>query len=276
MKDAGTVFPRLAGGLGNQMFQIAAAIGLANRLGCEWAVPRDGGEIYGQGRLPQCYRENLYRYLPFRQPGASLQLRERRTAYHWLRVPRLKTDWTMAGYWQSPRYWEHCAAEVRAAFDLSWWDGGESLERLRRASGKPLCAIHYRGGDYLRYPGKHAVCGGTYFRRALAALREEYLIVLFTDDVESARREGVPHDHHFATGDDALDFAAMAHCDAGIISNSTFAWWAMVLGTTKREIHAPDRWFGPQGPTDFHSIYPKEWILHSTTTTDTFDSTCLP
>lgn len=262
MKGARTIFPRLTGGLGNQMFQIAAAIGLAERLGCGWACPEDMENHHGQGNPPDHYRSNLFRNLRFVRPGAHGLIREYRWRYQWIRIPKLEADWMMTGHWQSPNYWEHCAAKVHAAFDLGWWSGGEVLERLRRDSGKPLCAVHYRGGDYLRLGNKHYVCGAAYYRRATAALADEYTLVLFTDDIATASQMDIRHDYHFSAGDDAEDFAAMAQCDAGIISNSTFAWWAMTLGRPKREVHVPDRWFGPEGPKDFESIYPGGWKRH--------------
>lgn len=262
MKGARTIFPRLTGGLGNQMFQIAAAIGLAERLGCGWACPEDMENHHGQGNPPDHYRSNLFRNLRFVRPGAHGLIREYRWRYQWIRIPKLEADWMMTGHWQSPKYWEHCAAKVHAAFDLGWWRDSYGLDQLRRDSGKPLCAVHYRGGDYLLQRNKHHVCGNAYYRRATEALADEYTLVLFADDIESARQMNIRHDYHFSAGDDAEDFAAMAHCDAGIISNSTFAWWAMTLGRPKREVHVPDRWFGPEGPKDFESIYPGSWKRH--------------
>ncbi len=125
MRGARTIYPRLTGGLGNQMFQIAAAMGLAERLDCNWACPEGMMDFHGLRNPPDVYRPTLFRKLPFSRPGSCSLIREYRWSYHWIRAPRLDTDWMMSGYWQSPRYWEQCAAKVCETFDLSWWTGAE-------------------------------------------------------------------------------------------------------------------------------------------------------
>ena len=47
----------------------------------------------------------------------------------------------------------------------------------------------------------------------------------------------------------------MSLCDANIITNSTFSWWAAWLGERPNKlIIAPEKWFGPEGPQDQQDI----------------------
>jgi hypothetical protein len=53
-----------------------------------------------------------------------------------------------------------------------------------------------------------------------------------------------------------------------VIANSTFSWWATWLNPNNyvdRVICCPNKWFGPEGPQDFETIYEPEWIRIETT-----------
>jgi hypothetical protein len=44
------------------------------------------------------------------------------------------------------------------------------------------------------------------------------------------------------------------------MSNSSFSWWAVMLGTKCDRVVAPDRWYGRDGPQDFQEMYADDWI----------------
>jgi hypothetical protein len=44
------------------------------------------------------------------------------------------------------------------------------------------------------------------------------------------------------------------------MSNSSFSWWGTYLSNDfESKVYAPDTWFGPSGPQDFHDIYEENW-----------------
>lgn len=47
-----------------------------------------------------------------------------------------------------------------------------------------------------------------------------------------------------------------------IMANSTFSWWGVWLSDHKEKIViSPKKWFGPDGPHPFNSIYLDDWII---------------
>ena len=54
------------------------------------------------------------------------------------------------------------------------------------------------------------------------------------------------------------DLYVMTQCDYHIIANSSFSWWGSYLSNSQLTI-APEKWFGPQGPNNWDSIYCNNW-----------------
>jgi hypothetical protein len=57
-----------------------------------------------------------------------------------------------------------------------------------------------------------------------------------------------------------IDFCMMSLCDAHVIANSSFSWWAAALGNVEAVI-APAQWFGPKGPEKWQTIYAGGWVI---------------
>jgi hypothetical protein len=148
--------------------------------------------------------------------------------------------------------------------------GGSGLrlnERLRGVAARTLGAlpgrpsdryfVHVRRGDYTIYPSREhpAVLSLAWYREQMTRVRAHNpnaVFVVTSDDK--------PYVDEFFTGDPGVfivhlgvleDFAVMAGClGGGILSASTFAWWAACL--TRRD--SPDAYF----------VAPKYWAGHRT------------
>ena len=161
------------------------------------------------------------------------------------------------GYWQSERYFERHAAQLRV--DLGWrqpLDGrNAAIAELMRKDRS--VSIHVRRGDYATNPrvlAKHGVCPIEYYLHAVKTLiqdgrgRNWYL---FSDDAAWVREHLAPHlsgevhvvDHNHGA-DSHFDMQLMSLCDDYIIANSSFSWWGAWLSTSPdQRVIAPQRWF---------------------------------
>ena len=212
---------RIVGGLGNQMFQYAAALALARHHGTD--VRLDIGE----------FRVNTARRFQLRmlQVGAAVADDAASEVERLETVPRalvatgemvrrigrriaprtdeiyheptfhfdpgffdLKPPVTLSGYFQSERYFTSVADEVRQQFKLLRPLPAGALAVAERVERTPVAvSVHVRRGDYVNQPDAarvHGVHGADYYRRATniieAGLGSNVTFFVFSDEPETA------------------------------------------------------------------------------------------
>lgn len=174
------------------------------------------------------------------------------------------------GFYQSERYFEPIADEVREAFTFS-----ESLasartrELLSQIKASPTAvSLHVRRGDYLEpkvWRNTGCVCGLQYYHDAVRYI-EQYVTsphyYVFSDDIPWATANLKLRNATFVTwnhGQDSWqDMMLMAACRHNIICNSTFSWWGAWLNPYEEKIViAPERW---SALADTPHRCPPSWI----------------
>ncbi len=239
-------FPRLGemGRLGNQMFQVAATVAHALRVGTEPA-------------FPDWPYKNVFD-VPlgwFGRECGGVSYIER--AFSFSRLPD-GDERALEGYFQSPRYFEDVEHEIRRIFQTRT----PAFPKLPRRVG-----IHVRRGDYLAKPDYHRNLPLAYYDVAIGEIESivhpmNYLVS--SDDMDWCRHHFIGPRFSFMT-DDLEDWEAMlalASCEALIIANSAFSWWAAWLcDSPYKTVVSPSAklWFGPAGPQDTQDLLPSEW-----------------
>lgn len=272
---------RLAGGLGNQMFQFAAGFALAERHRTALVLDQSGlaSTVAGEGSIPRDYALDLFA-LPAScratlQPGwrkwVAHRFQERSMRYDpaFARVP---AGSYLAGYWQSAAYFRGVEDRLRAIFWLAAPPGDAALAD-EIAAGESVC-VHVRRRDFVHDPTIariHGACDAAYYRAASAELhrlRPAARFFVFSDDVEWCRTAdlagGLPARivSGDAAGRDGLarDLALMTRCRHFILANSSFGWWAAWLGHHPDSVTvAPDPWFADPA-LDASDLVPEHWL----------------
>lgn len=236
------------GRFGNQMFQVASTIGIAEHNGYEYAFPQwvnsDAAVRFGTTEDIKVH-DWFVKQLPL--------VDERRVIHHadyhipWgfqhLKHP---DGWNYVGHMQSEKYFSHCKELIRDYLTL-------------KDERKPLkyTAIHVRMTDYGSQ--HHPICTPEYYLEAVNHVPGPYM--LFSDDPMRANKHIAPivvDKVHIGGTLDA--FATMKACKNHIIANSTFSWWAAWLAGGK--VVAPKQWFGPAySDLETKDIYPESWIV---------------
>ncbi len=143
------------------------------------------------------------------------------------------------GYWQTNAPFmlvrNKLLATLQPKNPLS--SGAEAL--IAKTRSKDAGFIHVRRGDYLHFMGEKGVLPVGYFSRALAKMRQMgkkiSLWMIFSEDrIWALNNLGfVPNAEiidYQSSNRDIEDLMIMKTCSAGIIANSSYSWWGAALG----------------------------------------------
>jgi Glycosyl transferase family 11 len=253
------IVPRLSGGLGNQMFQIAAAYALARRVGSKLALNYDRHFSTGQGGHPLKYKDTLFKKIPVTAQWPTTIYR-----YHEYRYCPLfpSRHVQLDGYFQSGKYFDDFQDEVRDLFEFPEPAQAEA-RRYLALDKRPTVGIHMRLGDYFstRYKSSLGVCTPYYYQTALSHFpKDEYRFILCSDDPEAAKE--ILNDTSveiFRGSDELAEMALLSQCNNLIISNSSFSWWSSFMGIKKKKVIAPRIWFSKKSGLMDADMYEDTW-----------------
>ena len=246
----------LMGGLGNYMFQISAAYSIAKDLRTDAVF--DLSRTGQSQRHINNYLNNIFSKVKFGTPIPKYIFNERGFSYDQIPVA---DDLYLSGYFQSEKYFIKHAEDIRELFRC---EDTEIKLREHISQIDYTCSIHVRRGDYLNYPNKHSQSPADYYNTAISLVKEQNTnatFLVFSDDIQWCKNHFVGTEYIFIEGfEDWEDLILMSLCDANIITNSTFSWWAAWLGERPNKlIIAPEKWYGPEGPQDQQDIIPERW-----------------
>lgn len=225
------IVPTLMGGLGNTLFQIAAAIGQAELTRNEWKIPASWK-----------YRE--YFSIPDEKYIDSHELpRYKELNFHYSPIPKFD-NLELFGYFQSELYFKHCERKIRMYFRNRF-----PVSEIPEGAG----AIHIRGGDYLNLSEYHYNLEPEYYHAAIGQSGLE-LFYVFTDDKPHAQKilKGINRQFVYfdslaksKEANDVYDLFQMSKFPVIIMANSSYSWWAQWLNPNMNKVvYAPPKWFG--------------------------------
>ena len=287
------VIAKIEGGLGNQLFQYAAARSLADRLHCELALDLRG--LVEMGDRP--FQLDLYHIratvatasdlngLPHWRSTRSTRLKSRLSQKYpavisfpifWplsfafdSRFDKISRPAYLVGYWQTEKYFawnrERILQDISLRAPLA-----ENIPLLSLMRTCNSVALHIRRGDYVTNSAAaeyHGLCDLAYYRNALEQVKKniaDLQVFVFSDDLDWARKNlqlDVPT--HFVAGNSVdkgyLDLELMSECQHHIVANSSFSWWgAWRAQSPQQEVYAPKRWFSDVR-TNTGDVIPSRW-----------------
>lgn len=267
------------GRLGNQLFQIAAAMSYAAEHDMACVMPPWPYAVYLADPRP-----DLFSNTGVETP--DIVVREQGFAFDGtdefvnatLRSPHAQMARTVSlhGYFQSERFFAKHADAVRSLFQPHpvMAEYLQSKYATLFQSGHRRCAIHVRRGDYTWNHQRHPLQPFLYYD---AALKEMYkhggvvpVFIVFSDDIPYckavlANQLHLPMERTvFVEGNvDIADMWLMSACHDHVIANSTFSWWGAWLckHPDKRVVAPLSNWFGPQlAHLDKKDLLPAGWV----------------
>ena len=252
--------------LGNQMFQIAAAVAFALDNGYEPYFPDLSGSSWGM--------EDTYRYVFWRlnpqQPKGEVQYIYHEWNEGWKIPIPAQPNMLLQGYYQSEKYFAHHKETILDLFAPSH----EVMEYLQTKYSTILehpntVAIHVRTyiKDYGHVPTPeefHAFPGVGYYEKAVAMFPEDSLFILCSDHIQWCK-DNLSHlakNLIFIEGNKHVyDLYLMTQCKHHIMANSTFSWWAVYLNRNPdKKVVTPNYWFGGAWRGSADNLVLEEWI----------------
>ena len=248
------------GGLGNQLFQIAAGYAHARRINSKFAINYSMNHSGpGQGFHPHKYRYSIYKNIPTTDLVVPVVYTEKELTYYPIRP---MDNICLYGYFQSEQYFWDYKDEVKNLFSFEF----ESKDRIKKKLDKikKKVGIHVRLGDYLvkEYDGVfHRIDYQSYLEEAMSYFESDHEFLIFSDDFESLNKKiNLNGFINLNNHDEVEDLYCLSQCDSIIMSNSSFSWWGGWLGKPKGKIISPDKWFGPKVQKDYEDRFSKSWI----------------
>jgi hypothetical protein len=273
------------GGLGNQLFQYAAAKQWAQELDCELVVDQswfqrplatETPRPYELSRYPLSLRcateqeQRRWRWMHGRLARFASPLMPMRLVVESSQLSPVVTAGSyLKGYWQSQDYFK--SSRVQLLRELQPKSPPSDLDQqvLAQISSCNAVSIHVRRGDYVSLSSAaafHGLCSIDYYQQSidymLSHVTEPRFFVFSDDPAWSKANLPLPQNSYYVAHNKAetafQDLRLMQHCRHHIIANSSFSWWGAWLASAEQQlVLAPKQWFAAQQTPD--NLIPANW-----------------
>lgn len=271
----------LKGGLGNQLFQISTLISymidnnipifLMNQKETRKDRPFYWASIF---HCLQPYIKNIY--------PKCLIYKELSFHYNKLPIFNITENIMLDGYFQSYKYFEHNKFVI--------FDKLQLLEQKKHIIDKysteykfkNTISLHFRIGDYKKYPDYHTILPIHYYTSAITyimdttkqkkvnilcvyELEDEEIIIHKMNEIQNTLSSKYNMNIMMINTKipDYEQMLIMSECNYNIIANSTFSWWSAYLNAKEDKIVCypnPKYWFGKKFKTyNLNDLFPPEW-----------------
>lgn len=267
---------KLRGGLGNQMFQIAAALSLGKDLGIEVAFDHNQHYLPNQGNKSTDYSENIFRNINFINTIKISSIYKERNFYYNYPMTRIfkiqlfiskyvnglvNNNLQLDGYFHSYKYFSNNKKYIRKVFSIDEISNKIISDKYIGILDQNPAFIHVRRGDYLKFKDKYPPCSLEYYYSAINEFDIDKIFFVFSDDISWCRKNFLGERFIIIENNpDYIDLYLMSKCSGSIIANSSFSWWGAWLNNNHNNIvFAPKEWFGHNEPYNTKDLIPGEW-----------------
>lgn len=284
-----------SGGLGNQMFQYAAARALSLKLSTSLSA-----DLY------KIYKKSRATFRPYQLSVFDLRLetytslvdkivikgfdflKSNKLGIHLLKKKGYFTDkdsqtydeafhslsdgTILFGYFQNEQYFSTYQDIIRKDFTFSSRLDNQNLQVLQAMQNENSVSIHIRRGDYKNNQTNLFVQPTEYYAEAMRwmeAKLNDPIYFIFSDEIDWAK-EHLPIPKNKSTfidwniGENAyLDMQLMSNCKHNIIANSSFSWWGAWLNpNTEKIVVAPSKWYKNRKAENYpEGFIPDSWTI---------------
>lgn len=267
---------KLIGGLGNQMFQYAAAKALALEKKQHLQININAFQSYKIQHYSlnhfnitaSVYKKSNKFITKFKQYFyKTTYYTENEFQFNPLFFSLNGDDIILDGFFQSEKYFLKYRTELLHEFQIVSNLKSVTKSNIQQMAQENSVSIHIRRGDYLQHE-IHNTDKTAYYAQAIEHIKltiNNPVFYMFSDDMNWVK-ENFPIDgnvQYIDFNDDATnyeDMKLMSSCKHNIIANSSFSWWSAWLNTNPDKIViAPKKWFNSE-ERNYSDVIPVAWI----------------
>jgi len=279
------IIMKYKGGLGNQMFQYAAAISCAKRLGVQVKFDHSfftkryaKTRAYTMGIFGikpdsvKDYRINIYwklrRYKEFKR-FLGLNIYKQKGFAYSETFEEITDNTFMTGSFQSAKYFDE--ELIRSKLVFRKYPRGLNAQYAEKISSCNSVSLHIRRGDYVQKARNQKLYNHLdmeHYNKAKQIIEsqvENPVYFVFSDDIkwskENIKLDNAHYIGHNSGENSWEDMRLMSLCKHNITANSSFSWWGAYLNSNPEKIVVcPKLWFMDDSKNT-SDVAPKEWVL---------------
>ncbi len=236
--------------MGNQLFQMATAHGLAARLHRVAVIYTPSIEASVTMHSTERYTDTIFAAWAVLTGNSSTAsyTQALEDTFVYKEIPdNAAQHLQLSGYFQNEAYFKHCFADFAGKLALP------EVQLLPRT-----CFIHLRLGDYVNNALHYVDLTAHYLQRAMRLQRAKtpgVQFLVFSDGIAQCKTLAPLRAPDVAFNDEANEVRALARMSkcwiGGICSNSTFSWWGAYLNPNPaRVVTFPRKWINNDWPVD--------------------------
>ena len=290
---------KLAGGLGNQLFQIFTTIAYALKYSKPFFFLNNHQLSSGLNgtTIRYTYWETFLSCLKIFLKDMNnipqlMLINEPSFNYNKLPENLEKNMSTLlVGYFQSPLYFDRYKKQICKLIKIDFKQMIIKQRFINLFTNKILISLHFRLGDYKKYPNIYPILGEKYYSDAITHILSElnvsetndnliytvhnYNVVITclyfceVDDLNEVEDcitnlqllfPLLKFERANPLLEDWEQMLLMSLCNHNIIANSTFSWWGAYLNDNPGKIVCyPEHWFMPEVKKDVTDLFEEDW-----------------
>ncbi len=243
------------GNIGNQLFQIAASIGIAVSNNQSYCFPVWSFQSFFKNKLP--ILNNPQKFQDYQEQQ-----------FHFERIALDNQDYDLLGWFQSEKYFD--INLTKKYFEINETIVLEVKKLYKEALCKKTILISIRRGDFVDHLDYFQLPINYYINALIDNFDdwENSNLIILSDDINYCKFHfSFLKNVYFSENLSIIQqFALSSLCDDFIISNSTFSWWCAWLGEKKEsKIIRPLYNFSSEKNliSNDKDFFPERWVVYN-------------
>lgn len=254
------------GRLGNQMFQYASLLGIANHKGYEYTLPPNNMNCIA---LYDCFElddvnKKISDWSSFERISPNFHNFDQKFFDH------CQPNVDILGFFQTEKYFLHIKDQIKKHYTFKkdiFIKSRELFDNL--FYNNEVISLHIRLTDNNDHKIMKKI-NFDYYKKSLSCFDKDLPVIIFSDDIETCIRQDIFSGSRFSfsqSQNQFVDLCMMTMCKYHIISNSTFSWWGAWLSNGEKVI-SPKKWYNDyiHDEQEWHKISQLTWNPYKTGT----------